>query len=198
MADIRKPIQKRSIEKKQKILRAGFELFCEKGYYKTNTIEIAKRAEVSTGAVYSYFKDKKEIYIAAFESYLNDLSERLFEKLQETHPFTLPVFVDKWIAAYLELYASTGRALAQIRMMVIEDKEINHHFSASENAYMVKIAEILEKNEIRQENMPEKLYICCVLIDTLRQEQSVFSHSELDFAVLKQQVGNMVINLLSN
>lgn len=40
MTDTRVPVQKRSKEKKQKILNAGFELFCEKGYYKTNTIEI--------------------------------------------------------------------------------------------------------------------------------------------------------------
>ena len=61
MTKTRVPTQKRSIEKRQKIVKAGFDLFCEKGYYKTNTIEIARHAKVSTGTVYSYFKDKKEI-----------------------------------------------------------------------------------------------------------------------------------------
>ena len=61
MNDTRIPVQKRSIEKRKRILEAGFQLFCEKGYYKTNTIEIARHAKVSTGTVYSYFKDKKEI-----------------------------------------------------------------------------------------------------------------------------------------
>ena len=60
MNDTRIPVQKRSIEKRKRILEAGFQLFCEKGYYKTNTIEIARHAKVSTGTVYSYFKDKKE------------------------------------------------------------------------------------------------------------------------------------------
>ena len=55
--EIRKPIQKRSIEKKGKIIESGFELICEKGYYNTNTAEIAKNAGVSTGIVYQYFKD---------------------------------------------------------------------------------------------------------------------------------------------
>lgn len=41
-SEIREPIQKRSIEKKEKIIQAGFELICEKGYYNTNTAEIAK------------------------------------------------------------------------------------------------------------------------------------------------------------
>ena len=42
--DIRQPIQKRSIEKKAKIIEAGFNLICKKGYYNTNTAEIAKAA----------------------------------------------------------------------------------------------------------------------------------------------------------
>ena len=40
--EIREPIQKRSIEKKEKIIEAGFELICKKGYYNTNTAEIAR------------------------------------------------------------------------------------------------------------------------------------------------------------
>lgn len=91
MTDTRVPVQKRSKEKKQKVLNAGFELFCEKGYYKTNTIEIAKRAGISTGAVYSYFKDKRQIYIAAFENYLTNISEHLFERLDVEQSFQLPI-----------------------------------------------------------------------------------------------------------
>ena len=47
--EIREPIQKRSIEKKEKIIKAGFELICEKGYYNTNTAEIAKAAGIELG-----------------------------------------------------------------------------------------------------------------------------------------------------
>lgn len=65
--EIREPIQKRSIEKKEKIIESGFELICEKGYYNTNTAEIAKNAGVSTGIVYQYFKDKHDILIDALE-----------------------------------------------------------------------------------------------------------------------------------
>lgn len=198
MADTRVPIQKRSIEKKQKILDAGFELFCKKGYHKTNTIEIAKQAGVSTGSVYSYFKDKREIYIATFEDYLDNLSERLFEELEEINPFTLENFVDKWLTSYMELYATSGHALAQLRIMIIDDSEINHHFSASESNYFTRLVELLERNGIYKENIFEKIYACCVLVDTLRQEKSVFSHSELNFAVFTEQVKDIIIKLLSN
>ena len=35
----REPQQQRSIEKKNRIIEAGFKAFCEKGYYKTNRSE---------------------------------------------------------------------------------------------------------------------------------------------------------------
>lgn len=41
-----------SLEKKEKIIKAGFDLMYKKGYYNTNTVEIAKFAGVSTGIVY--------------------------------------------------------------------------------------------------------------------------------------------------
>ena len=51
-AEIREPIQKRSIEKKEKIIQAGFELIWQKGYYSTNTDEIPRVAGVSTRIIY--------------------------------------------------------------------------------------------------------------------------------------------------
>ncbi|MDE6302929.1 MAG: TetR/AcrR family transcriptional regulator [Clostridia bacterium] len=53
--EVREPKQERSIEKKNKIVQAGYELFSEVGYHSTNTAQIAKRAGVSTGIVYGYF-----------------------------------------------------------------------------------------------------------------------------------------------
>jgi AcrR family transcriptional regulator len=60
---LRVPTQKRSLEKYDKILTAGFRLFNEQGYFNVTTADIAKEADVATGSVYSYFKDKKDIYI---------------------------------------------------------------------------------------------------------------------------------------
>lgn len=160
MADKRIPVQRRSIERKQKILSSGFKLFCEHGYYKTNTIEIAKHAGVSTGAVYSYFKDKREIYIAAFDSYLEEISGRLFEELEQSQTLPLPDFVENWVTVYLELYAASGHALSQLRMMILEDEEINRHFSDLENEYFMKLIRLLNKNGVERADLMETIYTC--------------------------------------
>ncbi|MDT8718770.1 TetR/AcrR family transcriptional regulator [Clostridium sp. 19966] len=71
----RKPTQKRSLEKYEKIIDAAFKLFNEKGYYNITTADIAKEADVATGSVYSYFVDKKDIYIEIIKR----ISKNIFE-----------------------------------------------------------------------------------------------------------------------
>ena len=65
----REPQQKRSIEKKNRIIEVGFLLMCEKGYQKTTTADIAKAAGVSTGIIYSYFTDKHDIFMDGLKAY---------------------------------------------------------------------------------------------------------------------------------
>lgn len=199
MKEIRKPIQKRSIEKKNRISEAGFELFCEKGYHGTNTIEIAKRANVSTGALYSYFRDKRDIYIAAFKQYLNSFSSVLFEKLEDLQqPFGLPVFIERWISIYIEVYATSNRALAQLRMVMIEDEKINHYFCDFENEYVSGIVEILNRNNIFSNDLPEKVYASCILVDALCQKKSSFPHDKLNYTVLETQMKKAILHMLSS
>lgn len=198
MADTRIPVQKRSIEKKEKIITAGFELFCEKGYYKTNTIEIAKRAGVSTGALYSYFSDKRQIFIESFHQYLESISKKLLHRLNIClRPFNLSTFIEKWVNEYIDLYSKSNLALVQLRLMIAEDSEINHHFSDFENSYFSDIADLLKSEGINYDNLFEKVYISCILIDSLRQEKAAFSHNDLNFNVLKAQTQAIIYNILS-
>ena len=86
-AEKREPIQERSIEKKNKIISASYELFSEVGYYGTNTAEIAKRAGVSTGIVYGYFQDKRDILISVLDIYIEKVFAPFFnmiDKLKES------------------------------------------------------------------------------------------------------------------
>lgn len=83
-------------------------------------------------------------------------------------------------------------------MMILDDDEINHHFSDIENSYFLKIVELLNKNGIVWENLFEKVYASCILVDTLRKEKAAFVHSGLDFDIFKWQVKETVITLLSD
>ena len=71
--DEREPIKKNSIEKKNRIIEKGFELMCNKGYHNVSCVDIAKYSNVSTGIIYQYFKDKRDIFIEGVKDYSNKI-----------------------------------------------------------------------------------------------------------------------------
>ena len=199
MTKTRVPTQKRSIEKREKIVKAGFDLFCEKGYYKTNTAEIAKYAGVSTGALYSYFEDKRQIFIESFHQHLDAISSALLQQLNSLpEQLDLSTFIRKWIEVYIDLYAKSNHALVQLRLVIVDDEEINHHFSDLENTYFSDIADILKTRGITCSDLFEKVYVSCILIDSLRQEKTSFSHNGLSFEILQEQIKQNILKMLSD
>lgn len=198
METIRTPRQKRSIATKEKISRSGFELFCEKGYRRTNTIEIARHAGVSVGAVYSYFNDKRDIFIDAFTRYLDVLSSSLFAELAgRTFPTGLAAFIGEWISSYTRIYAKANYALMQLRLMMMEDEDVNRHFCSLENQYVSGIAALLKENGFNARDATEKVYIACILVDTLNREKNEFPHEEIGFETLRYKIETIICSLLS-
>ncbi|MEK3712942.1 TetR/AcrR family transcriptional regulator [Paenibacillus sp. FSL R7-0333] len=80
---IRTPQQERSIRTKEAIIRAAMKLFSDKGFYQTNTKEIAAAAGVSTGSFYSYFVDKRAVFIEVLHKYGDELLARIDDSMSE-------------------------------------------------------------------------------------------------------------------
>src|SRR5262245_30357403 len=56
-------------ETRARLLTAAADLFNREGFYGTDSNEIAKAASYSTGVFYKHFKDKREIFLAAYEQW---------------------------------------------------------------------------------------------------------------------------------
>jgi AcrR family transcriptional regulator len=67
------PRQKRSIEKRRKLLEAGRLLFGEMGYEGASIEEITSKAGTAAGAFYQYFSSKRQFLVAL----MNELIQRL-------------------------------------------------------------------------------------------------------------------------
>ena len=81
---VREPRQKRSIEKKARIIQAAFKVFGTKGFHKTDTTDIAREAKLATGTIYAYFKDKREIFLEAGKQFYAQVLQHL------EHSFSSP------------------------------------------------------------------------------------------------------------
>lgn len=57
----------------EQILKATMDMFIEKGYHSTSIDDVAKRAEISKGLLYHYFKGKEDLLAALVKIRLNDI-----------------------------------------------------------------------------------------------------------------------------
>lgn len=196
--EIREPVQKRSIEKKEKIIKAGFELICQKGYYNTNTAEIAKAAGVSTGIVYQYFKDKHDILVEGIKKYASDIFYPMLNittniKIDKNN---LREILKNMINAFIENHKLSQVAHEEIMAMTHSDKEIAEFFQENEMAMTTNISNLLLKNGFNSSNLDEKVHIAIHLIDDLCHEIVYHKHKDLNYDVMIDLVIENILNLM--
>lgn len=195
--EIRKPIQKRSIEKKQNIIKYGFELICEKGYHNTNTAEIAKAAGVSTGIVYQYFNDKRDIFLQGIEQYSKSLLFPINEVLSKnTKNFDLETEFNNVIRTLIKNHKLSEAAHEEIYALQHSDPEVAKIFFDQEIEATNKLIEVLENNNIKTDNINEKAHLIISMIDNLCHETVYHKHKNMDYEAMKNIVIKSIINLL--
>jgi Transcriptional regulator len=133
---VRKPVQPRSISTKEKILDAALDLFCEKGYYKTTTNEIAQKAQVSIGSLYSYFKDKDAVFFDVLDKYHEKFEMSKMELLNNRQLFQEDLRA--WLRALI----------LNIIKVHEESKELNREITVL-SYYNPRVAEITDENRKR-------------------------------------------------
>ena len=194
--EIREPIQKRSIAKKEKIIKSGFELICNKGYFNTNTAEIAKAAGVSTGIVYQYFKDKHDILIAGLNIYadsvffpITDIPENGFDKKH------FKKVLKDMISKFIEDHKLSKQAHEEIISMVHSDKEVSKLFYEAEMKMTNKLTNILRNSDIHCDNINEKSHIAVNLIDDLCHEIVYHKHDNINYDKMIDIVIDVIVNM---
>ena len=195
--EIREPVQKRSIEKKEKIIKSGFELICEKGYYNTNTAEIAKNAGVSTGIVYQYFKDKHDIFIAGLEKYADDIFYPLKKSSIETiDKKEFPIFLKQIIEEYIENHKLSQSTHEEIMAMVHSDEDVAYYYYKREMDMTYKIVSFFKHNGYNCKNLNERVHIIIGIIDNLCHEIVYHKHDDMDYNVMTDLAVESICNLL--
>lgn len=124
---------------KQNLISAGLEVFSRKGYTATRVEDIAKQANVTTGAIYHHFGGKSALYIALIEesdakanhlaqqvveeggtpgTMLKRLLVRLFQFLEEDREYraVVELFMNK-TEMVPELAAISKKSLASRRLL---------------------------------------------------------------------------------
>lgn len=93
LAPLRTPQQARSRRTRERILKAAIACFEAHGYEETTTAQIARRARIAVGTVYTYFKDKRAILLELLDGTANEIANYVVRSLdpalwQDTDPRT--------------------------------------------------------------------------------------------------------------
>lgn len=193
---VREPQQERSIEKKNKIIQAGYDLFSEVGYYGTNTAEIAKRAGVSTGIVYGYFSDKRDIMISVLEIYLDKVVGPLLKTFSALKaPLDVNALVQKVIDEVIKIHKRNNKIHEALHSLSSSDEAVNAKFMELEDRLTVKISNSLVAIGFKKENIQEKVHFAMNILQSFAHEYVFDKHEYIDYFVMREMVTNTIINI---
>ena len=92
--------QERKEETRGELIAAAIRLFADRGFHSTSLQQIAEAAGYTTGAIYWHFRNKDELFLAAFEAFAVTRVGELEEAMSagESFPQRARRPADQWMA----------------------------------------------------------------------------------------------------
>ncbi len=204
---IRTPKQKRSIEKKERIIQAGMDLFCEKGYYNTNTAEIAKKAGVSTGLIYSYFKNKDDILMESIDHLTIQLHNTIgsalerfdFASFQNEH--TSVALLHQILQEIIEYCVNMHKQMshAHQELNALENNPVFADFLIDfETNTAAVIKQVFEDAGYHLNNPDEKMHLLFHLVEDYCHEVVFHKHAYINYEIYLDATIQTIIFLLTS
>lgn len=197
--NVREPIKKTSIKKKKTIIEKGFLLMCEKGYHNVTCVDIAKYAGVSTGIIYQYFKDKRDIFIHGVEDYTDKIMFPMIDIIDNViiDKTSLNLLLSKMIDKFISVHNIKKEAHEELMAMSHLDPEISDIFKSRELLMTEKISTILLNNGFNEYHINEKVHIIIGLVDNYCHEVVYHKHHDLNYNVMKEEIINIIVKILA-
>lgn len=193
----RQPVQQRSIETKQKIINAGYKLFETLGYHKTNTASIAKTAQVSTGIVYGYFKDKKDILKEVLNEYIKKVYNPIFDLIDNlAQKQNIDFMINKVLDLAEKLHKESCDMHRELAAVAGVDEDINNTFLDLQDVVTEKFVQKLKI--LKYENITnENIHLAMNLIESYVHEVVYDNHKYINYSKLRESVIFLIKTLFS-
>ncbi|MGG6310457.1 TetR/AcrR family transcriptional regulator [Paenibacillus macerans] len=196
---VRLPRQSRSIKTKESILKAAMELFSTKGYHNTNTKEIAAMAGVSTGSFYSYFVDKRAVFIEALKLYNKEFKDRLYQSLgkMDLEHSDKYAALSRFIDGMVDAHQVFNEFHSELALMYHSDPEVkalmDEQYQGGRLMTEMNINKWKDQLRVTDINAAS-----IVVFETLNRlvDVIVFEQHDLDPARLKKESVDMIISYL--
>ncbi|AIQ11525.1 TetR/AcrR family transcriptional regulator [Paenibacillus durus] len=195
----RKPRQDRSIKTKDSIVQAAARLFSEKGYHRTNTKQIAAAAGVSTGSFYSYFTDKRDVFLdvlkihsQAMQAHVDATVAQLSAK-QSDKRVVISHMIESLIQSHTP-YISFHRELSLLQLsdeVIKEVMESQYNISRRKTLEFMKLSE----HELRTSDLEAASVVVFESVSSV-VDRIVFSGEGVSAGRLKAELVDMLVHYL--
>jgi AcrR family transcriptional regulator len=116
----RAPASAKSEQRVRDILRAGREVFAERGYERSTTTEIAQRLGVSEATVFTYFRGKRELCVRVIADWYDEVTAEIEHGLPGDKPVRAQF--EFFVHAHLRLFLGHGTGMCALVLAEGRDK----------------------------------------------------------------------------
>jgi AcrR family transcriptional regulator len=173
------PQQKRSIETRHKILVAAKEQFGKHGFHGTNAKEIAAAAGVSVGSFYSYFKDKKGLFMEIFREHLEEKVARVLGEHQ-VDPQHRKESVYRLIKAILDSHEPYPQFHREALAMRYSDPEAEAAFNEINRESLENVIRFITRfeDQLRISDIPAAARVISAAVEEIICSIMIMGHDE--------------------
>ena len=194
---VREPVQERSIKTKKKIIEGAYVLFSKVGYFNTNTAEIAKEAGVSTGIVYGYFKNKRDIMLDVLDVYMDKVYAPILAIFERLTPDKDDIgdMVEDILATALKIHEDNAAMHEALNSLSHSDQLVYDRFDQLEDDITKTFAGKFVANGYNNDDIYERVHVAMNIVHAYAQECVFDSHSYIDKVVMKNIVKEVVVGM---
>lgn len=196
---IRTPQQKRSIDKKNRIIEAGYELFARDGYFNTNTAQIAKHAGVSTGIVYGYFRDKRDILLEVLSIYVDKVFTPIMEIFDNLEtPLDFESLLSTIIDSTIEIHKHNASIHEALHSLSSSDEAVGNKFLEIEKDMTVNIVDTLKGLGYSPCDLYERVHLAMEMIQSYAHECVYDLHDYIDYDKMRANIIKVLLALFKD
>ena len=194
--------QRRKEDRPQEITAAAFSAFAEKGFTATKVEEVARRAGVSKGLLYLYFKTKEELFKAVIRSVVAPRVDELTRTL-DSSDLGAEAFIRGPLLAFMQRLPGS-RASIVIRLMISEAPKhpdlVEYYWDKVASRGLAALRQLLERGvasgEFRESAVTElpQLFVAPVMMSIVWG--TVFAERSLDTDKLIETQVDMILSYI--
>ncbi|MED3564226.1 TetR family transcriptional regulator [Bacillus xiapuensis] len=181
--------------KKERIIHAAIDVFCEKGIEKAKVSDIVKKAGIAQGTFYIYFSSKLAVMPSIAQVMVEKMLVEINNKVKNSDSF-----IDQ-LKSVIEAVFSITKDFREIQAMIyagLASAEFLQEWETIYSPYYAWMSEFLslakENNILRDTVDPDQTAVILIgLIESVAEQTFLYSHGDRDMAEIKK---NEVLNFV--